>query len=199
MEQYENVKNRALIDSIKRLLDAFHELSDLSNQDKTVLSGLRYLLGQSVRQYVIPSENHHVSKAALDQWKCLSKDKIENYRYRDMVKCDNLNKPKCFRLFKGANNKGAYRKLSPNESFIFRDMYHEDHVIPVSLILNELISAEKINIEMIKNTLDKMHMCVILKIEDRKIGRTRERTLDFEKNKKDVYEANEIEIIDIIS
>lgn len=185
-------KNEAIIDSIKSLLDAYHALSAQSNKNETDLNALRYLIGQSIRQYDIPLENHHVSQAALVRWKCLSKDKIEKYHYRDQVKCDNLSKPTRFKLFKGASKNGTYRRLVPNNYFIFRDMFHEDHVIPVSLILNAMVSLNPISRTSIEELLNSMHLCVLLKDEDRHIGKTSGRTLNFKDIIKNVYNANGI-------
>jgi hypothetical protein len=185
-------KNEAIIQSIIVLLKAFLPLHSQINIDKAALNSLRYLLGQSVRQYDIPLENYHISQAALERWEQLSKDKIEKYHYRDMVKCDNLTKLYRFKQFKGASKSGNPRKLHPNGSFVFRDMFHEDHVIPVSLILNELIKIKTVDENSVKEQLNKMHICIILKEEDRKLGRTISRTANFVDTINNVYKPKGI-------
>ena len=180
-------RNEAIIESIIVLLKAYRPLLSEINIDKATLNSLHYLLGQSVRQYDIPLKNYHISQAALERWEQLSTDRIEKYHYRDMVKCDNLTKSYRFKLFKGAGKSGTYRKLHPNSSFVFRDMFHEDHVIPVSLILKELIKIKTIDENSIKEQLNKMHICIILKEEDRVLGRTINRTTNFANTIKNVY------------
>ena len=178
-------KNEAIIKSILVLLKAYRPL--LSQINKADLNSLHYLLGQSVRQYDIPIENYHISQAALERWKQLSTDRIEKYHYRDMVKCDNLTKAHRFKLFKGAGKSGNYRKLRHNDSLVFRDMFHEDHVIPVSLILEELTKIKTVDENSVKEQLNKMHICIILKEEDRVLGRTINRTANFADTIKNVY------------
>jgi hypothetical protein len=71
-------------------------------------------------------------------------------------------------------------------------MFHEDHVIPVSMIFAELKKSTDIKSDKIKCILDKMHLCIILKEEDRKIGRTKGRSMDFDKTISHVYKEAEI-------
>lgn len=189
------MKNEAIIKSIITLLDAYNKtLSDKSNQGKRNSNSLKYLINQSIREYEIPSDNWHVSKAALALWKDLTKEDIKNYHYRDVVKCDNLKQPWNTDLFQGANKEGDEREIFPNDSFLFNELFHEDHVIPVSLILEEIVKLKKINYKSIKEVLDKMHICVILKEEDRKLGRTKGRNIDFNKTIVDVYNKNGVEL-----
>lgn len=160
------------------------------------LKSLRYLLNQSIREYDIPVENYHVSTAALELWKKITKKDIRGFHYRDVVVCDALETPISVDLYNGASKEGEEKELIPNDSFLFNEIFHEDHIIPVSLILNEIVKMDTFDENSIKAKLDKMHLCVILKEEDRKLGRTKERSLNFEENKKDVYEAKGIKIID---
>ena len=189
-------KNEAIIKSIIVLLKAYRTFHGQINIDKAALISFRYLLGQSIRQYDIPIENYHISQAAFERWEQLSKDKIERYHYRDLVKCNNLTKLYRFKQFKGASKSGNPRKLHPNGSFVFRDMFHEDHVIPVSLILNELIKIKTVDENSVKVQLNKMHICIILKEEDRKLGRTINRTANFLDTINNVYKPKGISLSD---
>ena len=189
------MKNEAIIKSIITLLDAYNKtLSDKSNQGKRNSNSLKYLINQSIRQYDIPSDNWHVSNAALTLWYNLTKEDIKNYHYRDAVTCDNLKQPWNTDLFQGAYKEGDEREIFPNDSFLFNELFHEDHVIPVSLILEEIIKSPIIDYNSIKTILDKMHICVILKEEDRKLGRTKGRDLVFNKTIVDVYNKNGVEL-----
>ena len=188
------MKNDAIIDSILSLLTEYKKVLASPKPKKEDANGLRYLLGQIIRQYDIPQSNLHLSVAAFNRWKELSSKCIANYHYRDTVKCDHLKGPKSFILYKGAYGTGTSTVFTPNFTFIFRQMFHEDHVIPVSMIIDKLSQAQMINRSAIKSILDDMHICVILKEEDRKIGRTNGRSLDFATTIKTVYEPAQIEL-----
>lgn len=187
------MKNDAILDSILSLLQAYRNLI-ISNQNKKDLEGLRYLLGQIIRQYDIPKDNCHISKAAYARWTELSVDKIENFHYRDVVICNNLKVAKEYLLFKGANSKGDVTEIKPNSTFVFRQMFHEDHVIPVSLIIKEMANLAVVDKTSIRMILEGMHICILLKEEDRNISRTRNRSLNFEENLNNVYSPSGIEL-----
>ncbi len=189
------MKNDAIIKSIQILLNEYKNLSSQGNQNSKDLKSIRYLLNQSIREYEIPSSNWHISVAARDLWDSLTTDSIWNYHYRDVVGCNNLQQPMSVELFRGASKEGGEKELFPNDSFLFNELFHEDHVIPVSMILDELINKNASNEADIKTILDNMHICVILKEEDRKIGRTTGRTLDFNQTIQNVYNANGIYLV----
>jgi hypothetical protein len=179
-------KNEAIIKAIENLLLAYHE-PDNNTGD------LKYLIGQLIRKYDIPADNCHVSKAAMVRWNELtSNGNIKDFHYKDKVICCNLENDKDFILYKGASKEGDIITLSKNDSFEFRQMFHEDHVIPVSMIFAELKKSTDIKSDKIKCILDKMHLCIILKEEDRKIGRTKGRSMDFDKTISHVYKEAEI-------
>lgn len=186
------MKNDAIIKSILCLLDEYKTEYAKPSHNKVVLGSLRYLLNQSIRQYDIPAENHHLSQAAHERWTGLTTADIRKYHYRDIVVCDKLSSPVQHALFNGPKKKGLPTTLTKGSKFHFREMFHEDHVIPVSMILDEIIKMNPVNYASVDNILNKMHICVILKKEDRKIGRTVGRTLDFEETINNVYEANGI-------
>lgn len=185
------LKNDAIIDSVQCLLTGCFQ-PGLREKD---LGSLRYLLGQSIRQYDISPNNCHITQAAKERWDEISNDNIKKYQYRDVVVCNNLQVPTPFKLFIGANGRGNPTTLRSGSTFVFRQMFHEDHVIPVSLILNEMITKRIVDRQEIKNLLDMMHLCILLKEEDRIIGRTKGRTIDYWANVKNVYNPNGILII----
>lgn len=178
-KQLEQIRNSVIIKSIQILLSALKNMDDHR--------GLCYLLGQSIRQYDVPKENHHVSEAANNLWKKLTQGSIDNFHYRDTVKCDNLKIECKVKSYIGNSSKEKEKTLHPNETFVFRELFHEDHVIPVSIIIKNLLKLPDIDEKSIKDCLDKMHLCVLLKEEDRKIGRTRNRGNDCEQIIRDVY------------
>lgn len=180
------MRNEAIIKSIKILLEAF--IANKAEDNEVDNGSLSYLLGQLIRQYDIPKEHRHISKNAQARWDSLNvtKGNIEDYHYRNKVTC-NPSKPLCVKLYTGAKKEGNEVEITKERSFFFREMFHEDHVIPVSLIKEKLVELNPNNEKEIKELLEKMHICVILKDEDRKLSRTKGRSLDFEKTINDIY------------
>lgn len=192
------MKNEIIIDSILCLLSKFNEVKKAGC--KKDIDGLRYLIGQSIRQYDIPKANYHISVNAKKRWEELSDDHIENYWYRKKVKCNKLQSSKFFKFYKGLENKGTEMELKPGGSFTFRDMFHEEHIIPVSLIFDKMIrNISSIDKTKIKELLDGIHMCIILKEEDReitqKLGKTAHRTDKYEENVKNIYNKCDITLL----
>ena len=188
------MRNDAIIQSIQCLLYRYQTENAKPSHNKEDLSSLHYLIGQCIRQYDIPSGNRHISKGAHDRWEEISNEKIENYHYRDIVICDKLTVNTEYELFKGANGNGDKTLFTRNYPFIFRDMFHEDHVIPVALIWEKLEKLDDLSYENIKEILNMMHICVILKEEDRRIGRTASRNLVFDDVINNVYKTHGVEL-----
>ena len=187
------MKNEVIIKSIMCLLLGYKKLKD----SKKDIESLSYLLGQSIRQYDIPKENFHISEGAKKRWEELSDDKIENYWYHKRVKCNKLKSSKSYLFYKGSENKGIETVLNPGDFFTFRNMFHEEHIIPVSLIKDKMINnTNSVTESTIRELLDSMHMCIILKEEDRDInhnlGKTANRTDDFKKNVENIYDKRGI-------
>ena len=184
------MKNRIIVQSIYRLLAGYKKMK--AKGCKKYIDSLRYLLGQSIRQYDVPEENYHISQAAKERWDELSNDCIRNYWYRKQVKCDKLTVAKRFKLYKGSEKEGKEELLNPGDPLVFRQMFHEEHTIPVSLIMNELTGSSKIStMKDIEGLLDSMHISILLKDEDRdinaKFGKTNGRSLIFSDNVKNIY------------
>ena len=176
------MRNDAIIDAIMCMLTEYKKAG--SKDDKR---SLRYLLLQSIRQYDIPLARRYVSKAAFNRWNDLTTQRITQCHYRDKVICDKLKSPKSYDLYNGAHRNSVPTLLKNNSSFFFREMFHEDHVIPVSLILDNLLNMHILNKSSIKVVLEGMYFCVLLKEEDRKIPRTKGRRPDFKSNVSLVY------------
>lgn len=180
------MKNEAIIKSIQILLEAF--IANKAEGNKVDNGSINYLLGQSIRQYDIPKEKRHISKDAQARWDSLNVTigNIQDYHYKKKVTCY-PSKPMCVNLYTGAKKEGKPRTITKGSHFEFREMFHEEHVIPVSLIKKKLVDLNPINEKEIKELLEKMHICVILKDENRIINTMKGRTLDFEETIENVY------------
>lgn len=150
-----------------------------------------YLLGQIVRQYDIPIENYYISKAAEKKWNELSNDDIWKYVYRDAILCTSEN-PVFVKQYTGSSRNPKENKISNGQKFIFRDIFHDEHIIPVKTIIQELFKLDELSYDNVEDILNKMCVCRILKEEDRKLSRTYNRYFDFQKTYENVYKPQHI-------
>ena len=182
------MKNNAIIESILCLLKGY----SVENSDS-----LKYLLNQSIRAYDILPDHHHLSKGAEDLWKKLmpTTEDIMKYHYQQMVHCKNRSTNVVeLHLYTG-NNRKTFKTiiLKPGDKykFKFRQVFHEEHVIPVQAILNYLVQQDvnTLNAESIKELLDeKLHICVILKEEDGHLPKIKRESFDYQEIIDKIYE-----------
>lgn len=101
----------------------------------------KYLLNQILRQIDIPENNYYISQKAKQKWAELSKDDIKNYTYQKIAYCDNENfvNVKCYK-----NNRKSFeeKKLTKGEKFIYKDIFHDEHIIPIDVIIKQLCNLE---------------------------------------------------------
>lgn len=193
------MKNDAIIDAILCLLKEYKaEAAKVETVTrKANLDSLKYLIVHSIRKYDVPARHRHVSKKAYARWVQLSDEDIMTKHYQDRVFCDKLaGIVRQYDLYKGAKKKGARQDVS-EEGFRFREMFHEDHVIPVSLIFNALIAMKTVNRKSVKELLNKMHICILLKEEDHELGRTKNRSLNYQETIRKVYIPNKVVALDV--
>ena len=188
------MKNDAIIDAILCFLKEYKKEDAKKQHNTDDLEGLHYIIGQTIRQYNIPKKNFHLSKGAKDLWDKLSTKDILDYHYLETVVCDKLSKTITCKSYKGASKTGDPLSLSKNSKFIFRQVFHEDHVIPVSLIWEEM-RDKPMDKQSLKKLLGKMHICYLLKEEDRRIPTTKGRSLDFEKIIDTIYKPAGISLV----
>ena len=150
------------------------------------LWGVDYLLGQILRQINVPDERKHVSDGAMKKWQelGLNKNDIWKYSYQDWVNC---NSSKTVKECKGASSKFEDVNVAEAGGFKFRNVFHDEHIVPIHDILLELfkIPTEELNQEIIIYYLNKIHICRMLKEEDREIHPRYNRGYDL--NYKEIY------------
>lgn len=173
------VMNSHLVGAIITLLKGYKASSD----DEKRKNDYKYLASQCIRQYALADDHYHVSVAAKKLWDELTSDKIELRFYRDKVKCDKLLWAKTVMVFTGARHKGKRRTLHKNDTIVFNSLFQGDHVVPVSFIFNKLSNLadeDRLSPDSVTQILNQMHICKITKMEDHKMGRTRNRSMTFE-------------------
>ena len=75
MEERKHI-NQPMIDCIKACL---HGLKFIQNNHQPY----EYLLGQAIREYAIPNENWHITKAAAQTWNRLTSNDINKFFLND--------------------------------------------------------------------------------------------------------------------
>jgi len=126
-----------------------------------------YLLNQIIRQYNVPAERYLLSEKAKAKWDEITDEDITKYYYREKVICKHNNIEVI--EFKGSSKIGVKRPLNENDSFIYRDVFHNEHVVPVEGIIKELLNEDNLTYERIDAILKKLYICRMLKEEDRNI------------------------------
>lgn len=161
-----------------------------------------YLLNQILRQISIPEDHILLSKAAKEKWEQLNPSGkkgslITNYYYHEKLKahCNEQVKVKCY---KGAETKEYKTEIKNGEVFIFRDVFHYEHTIPISAIIKELLKVDEknnLNYDSVSRVLNKMYICRMLKEEDRNIDEKYDRSIELEEVLEKVYKPKQIYIV----
>ena len=144
------------------------------------LGGTGYLLGQLIRQYAIPPERQYISQAAWQLWHSLTDEDIWRYSYRNIVKCRSA-VPVPIQEYRGNERTPKNtREIAAGETFVFRDVFHDEHMVPVSEIIQALIRLSPVTYESVSGVLSQLCICRILKTEDRSLYPKYHRALDRE-------------------
>lgn len=151
----------------------------------------RYLIGQTIRQYIIPDGNWHLTEAAVEKWDQLTSEDIRKFTYKETFHCNRLSKPYTeLYFYKGSNNAPSHRKLSPNVAVAFNNIFIAEHTTPVSDIRKQLEDPQfNPTSANVKKVLDSIHITRMLKREDRKITQKNKRPLLFADIVKNVYNS----------
>ncbi len=152
--------------------------------NEIIICNASYLLGQTIRQFVVKDNHWHISKKAYEQLKGLvTQDQLWDYTY-------------------DANH--AYKDAS-NVSHKFNKNFTVEHVVPVNKILTKLkeeAKANKLTDDRIMQILDEIHICIITKDEDKLLnhGFRKNREGDYKQiiEKNGAYAICGIEVIDKI-
>jgi len=163
-----------------------------------ILWGTAYLLNQFLRQLEIPKSRRLVSKKADALWKSLVGDEdINDYYYQDKVTVKHDGKVK---KYSGASKTPYFDgEIKTGSSFTFKDVFHEEHIVPIAVIINdleELEKANKLDYKHVDEVLKKIYICRMLKEEDRKIKERYKRANNKDDVVRDVYNQYEIYLVE---
>lgn len=140
-----------------------------NSSDSNYIGNCRYLLNQILRQYSIAHDHYYISKKAILKWNQITDESIFNYYYRDYVEVKKIG-PITIKTYRGNSNKFDEKIVNKGDKFCFRDVFHDEHIVPIKMIYNELINLDNVDKESVKSILNKIYICRILKEEDRTIS-----------------------------
>lgn len=173
--------NPYLIKVIKACIEGYNNCTEKGAQ-----LSLKYIMGQAIRQYRIPSENWHVSKAAYDLWKRLTDENIKDFTYREVicVKEDDNE----VGIYIGNEKDPSKKGVTKGSKIPYNSLFHDEHTIPVSRIVDELLNKDsQVTESEIETVLNGIHICKITKAEDRDVEKKYKREGTFEEIVKNVY------------
>lgn len=189
------MKNQVL-DIIIPFILAAKDGQPISSENGMVpqMGGTKYLLGQMIRQLSIPKDHFFISKKAEALWKQISTKDILDYYYRETVLCENEQEliVKCYK-----NNSKVFSELrvKAGDCFIYRDVFHDEHMIPVNDIIEKLLAIDTPNYTNVSDVLNLIYICKMLKEEDRVLYPKYHRPSDINQIMKDVYAPAGIEVV----
>lgn len=163
------------------------------------LWGCEYLLNQTIRQYEIPTDHYFVSEEAKKLWDHITSDNITDFYYQKKLTLDRVDGSVKLRCYTGNSKK--YTEWTPNkgDKLTYRDVFHDEHIVPVKVIIDELVKLPELNYETVTKVLDNIRVCKMLKSEDKKITNKYKRPLDYKKAIAENYTPNGIVCLDIIT
>ena len=192
--------NEAVVEIIKY---ALYGKKKYAKPKDTYSPSFNYLLNQSIRQYIIPEQNIHVTEAANDLWNQLFTDSNGNvpdirvYAYQDtnIAQSDMAN----LAMYSGRNNQSTNTNVVIGQKVKFNSFFIQEHTTPVADMIAALEALQTQKGELLLDSkdvvavLDKMHITQMLKREDKKIENAKHRI-----SATDVLTKNAEEIFDDI-
>lgn len=162
-----------IVSLTKGIQDKDNELRCHYGDDDYKLGACTYLLGQVLRQYSRNGGRIYVSKNADEKWHSLTKDSMMECWYTNSVNCsgpafaNGVKQTLC--LYKGNSNTPESIELKQGDKFAYRQVFHDEHIIPIASIIEDLKNLDDLSYENVKKVLDNICICRILKSEDRSI------------------------------
>ena len=189
--------NAPIVDMILSILKG-KELSynKIEIFNRITVINYKYLLGQIIRQYIIPERNWHISKAAYALWQEITDQNMEEFSYNEaVIPKKSINIPK----YAGNTRvKVVDKDIVVSQKFAFNEVFISEHTVPVSDVVSVLLSMGNPSFDRVKKILDKIHITRMLKIEDRRIKITRSRIESYNKFHSDSHIDLEKEPSDVL-
>lgn len=149
-----------------------HHINNIDSYEIT-FGGAKYILSQLLRQLKLPPSNYLVTIEADKLW--------NEIRYEDTLLTTELSysskvvvQKDCeisLDRYRGASSTPEDKKLilKQGSHFKYNDVFHDDHIIPIKNIVEELYNLNDVNYQNVQNILNKITICKMLKQEDRNL------------------------------
>lgn len=151
------------------------------------IKNVGYLLNQIIRQYEVPKSHYLISKKAKELWESVTDENIDNYYYKMSVKCKPDTHIKLMKYIGASKTPTQEIDLSKKKRFCYNDIFHDDHIIPVSVIIEKLLALDNPTYDKVECILDKIYYCRLTKGEDRAVNERNKRPFDVGKVIKEIY------------
>lgn len=157
------------------------------------LKSCKYLLNQTIRQLSLSPDHYLISVAAKQKWEELQTGKdIETCFYRETITC-NSNQPVEVLKYKGNATKNFTTvKLSKGDHFTYREIFHNEHIVPVEKIITQLKELPNLNLKSVKQVIDRIYICRVLKCENAALQSKHKRDGDKDDIIKNLYNTHNI-------
>jgi hypothetical protein len=190
-------KNEVLDVIISLIKGAKEERSRLmcEYEGKTyTLWGCSYLLDQALRTYEIPANHYLITKEAQETWNKITSKKIGDYHYQDAVTYEG-DEPITLQRYTGNGNAHKKKSLQHGDTFHYREIFHDDHVVPLKVIIEDLCALPTLDYQSVLNVLDKIYICRMMKEEGRGLHNKTQRCDDYLTIINGLYKEKGLEVI----
>lgn len=190
------MKRNSIDSAIVIIVELLKILQSEETQDhyRIEKKGSKYLLSQTLRQLNLPESRYYISEKAYEKWKEISDKNIFDYYYQSRV--TNEFKDLTLPLYVGASkNSMGDRTIKKGATFTFRQVFHDDHIIPIKQIIIKLMELKTPNYDNVMPILKRIGICRMLKKEDRSIKNKSKRPFDEEKIINTIYQDSGITIM----
>ncbi len=145
------------------------------------LTNCNYLLGQMIRNYAIPADHWYISEAAANYWGKITDEPIWRFEYNDQVRLTKNAVLENVGIYSGASKTPTIKTIRRGESIKFNSLFHDEHMIDVKTIIQELKKLDPLGAPGVEIILDKIRLARILKDEDKRITKKSGRGMNMDK------------------
>lgn len=164
----------------KSRIDSEQIVTGYYENEKYNICSAGYLLNQIIRELCLPNDHYLISEQAKELWDKLSSDDINKYFVGRYIVCDKADDTEVS-LYKG-NSNIPYKviKVQKNQKIPYNSVFHNEHIVTVNDIINELLKLDNPTRKNVSEVLNKIYICRMLKEENSDIKIHKHRSsLDF--------------------
>lgn len=152
-------------------------------------AGSKYILGQTLRQLILPESNIFYTYKADAFWKrlrCETNDPMSDYVWQKRV-VNEWDEEINISTYKGASKTPVLRQIKKGDWFPFRQVFHDEHIIPMKIIIEELCKLDVPTYDTVMEIISQITICRMLKTEDRRISERSRRPFSRKSVIEDIY------------